>query len=223
VPTEGLSDADKTLQLFKEFRGYYGGYIDHVESFVDKGFDFNKQISSLHERLILICLGTLGLSITALTAFIPKLQTDHFPRPTFIKFVIPAWVLLFISITVSRAVMGHILVANKSLLDQWKRAGDAFNVKQMFTAINVLASSLDPTFQVDVEGKPQNAAALMRELAIKVDKMIPSNLEAINTREFAAAERTTKQVKTLSTVAVFSMQLGLLLLGISAIKLFLSF
>src|SRR6202035_836942 len=92
-------DPATVAQLFKDFRGYYGAYVDHVESVVDRSFDLNKQISSFHERLILICIGTLGLSITALTAFIPKLQSDHFPRPTFIEFVVPAWILLFISIT----------------------------------------------------------------------------------------------------------------------------
>lgn len=223
MPPEGINDAEKTVQLFKDFRGYYGAYVDHVESVVDKSFDLNKQISSFHERLILICIGTLGLSITALTAFIPKLQSDHFPRPTFIEFVVPAWVLLFVSITVSRAVMGHIVVANKNLLDQWKRAGDNFNIKQMWLALTALGNSINSTLQVDIDGKTQNAAALMKDLADKIDKAIPSDLEAVNAKELAAAQLTGKHIKRLSYVAVLSMQIGLLLLGISAIKFFLSF
>jgi hypothetical protein len=223
VPPEGTDDTNKTLQLFKEFREHYGAYVDHVEKVVDKGFDLNKQISSFHERLILICIGTLGLSITALTAFIPKLQSDHFPRPTFIKIVVPAWPLLFISITVSRAVMGHIVVANKYLMEQWKRAGDAFNVKQMCTALTALSNSINTTLQVEIEGKNQNAVALLKELATKIDKAIPSDMEAVNTKELAAAQLTGKRVKWLSHIAILSMQIGHLLLGISAIKLFLSF
>jgi len=216
-------DSAAVAQLFKDFRGYYGAYVDHVESVVDKGFDLNKQISSFHERLILICIGTLGLSITALTAFIPKLQSDHFPRPTFIKFVVPAWILLFISITVSRAVMGHIVVANKHLLDEWKRAGDNFNIKQMSVALTALSNSINATLQVDIDGKTQNAAALMKDLAARFDKAVPNDLEAVNAKELAAAQLTGKRVKWLSHISVISMQIGLLLLGISAIRLFLSF
>jgi|HubBroStandDraft_6_1064221.scaffolds.fasta_scaffold115257_2 hypothetical protein len=79
--SEKLTGHSATVaQLFKDFRGYYGAYVDHVESVVDKSFDVNKQISSFHERLILICIGTLGLSITALTAFIPFRRPHHSPH-----------------------------------------------------------------------------------------------------------------------------------------------
>src|SRR5271157_2883755 len=121
--------------LTAEFREKHGAFVDYISTVVDKGFDLNKQISTFHERLILISIGTLSLSITALMALIPKVEGVSFPRHAFVTLVAPAWILLFVSITFSRAVMGHMIVANKQLLDEWKRLGDAYNLKQLVLSI----------------------------------------------------------------------------------------
>jgi|SRR5208283_48472 len=207
--------------LTAEFREKHGAFVDYVSTVVDKGFDLNKQISTFHERLIFISIGTLSLSITALMALIPKIAGASFPRQTFIKFVAPAWILLFVSITFSRIVMGHLLVANKLLLDQWKRLGDTYNLKQLVLSVTELSKTFSGT--VEIHGKAQDVSAFLADVAKRIDKALPTDIEAQIDRETKAGELTKKAVTWLTHVAVLSLQAALVLLCIAAIKLFLSF
>jgi hypothetical protein len=206
--------------LTADFHEKAGAFLDYATKTVDKGFDLNKQISAFHERLTLVSFGTLSLSITALTALIPKVAGASFPRHSFVKFVIPAWILLFVSIVFSRAVMGHILVASRQLLDQWKGLGEAHTVKGLVRAVTELSQKVSGTTVVD--GKEQAVADTLADVAKKLDSYIhvPTDLDVEKVRK--AAERTAKSVKWLSTVAVLSLEAALVLLGIAAIKLFLS-
>ena len=206
-----------SLGLYDEFRERHGAYIDHVAKVVDKGFDLNKQISSFHERLILICLGTIGLSITALTAFIPKIPGATFPRHTYIWYIVPAWILLFVSITYSRAVMGTLVLANSGLLEEWKTAAETYNIKQMWLCLIKLSSTAQGT--VKTGDQERSASALFAELAERVNKCVP---EVDHTKTSSVANRRVRRIKVQSTIAVASMQVGMILLCISAIKLFLS-
>jgi hypothetical protein len=197
-----------------------GAFVDYASNVVDKGFDFNKQISAFHERLTLVSFGTLSLSITALTGLIPKIAGASFPRHPFVKFVVPAWILIFVSIVFSRAVMGHILVANRQLMDQWKGLGDTHNIKQLSRSISELSQKASGTVVVD--GKEQPAADTLAGFAKSLDSFIhvPTDLEVAQVGK--AAKRTAKSVKWLSSMAVLSLEAALILLGIAAIKLFLS-
>ncbi len=219
--TSSPDDVAKTLELFKELREQHGAYVDHVSKVVDKGFDLNKQISTFHERLILISIGTISLSITAMTTLAPKVAGANFPRHTFVKYVAPAWILLLISITLSRAVMGHIVVANQHLMQQWNRLAEIYNMKQMWVTLTKLSRALSG--MPAVLGQDQDFSTIMAELANKLDKCVPTDLESQTAKETKIAARTTRAVKWLTHGAVVSLEVALILLCISAIKVFLSF
>jgi len=209
------------FELFNEFRDKHGAFIDHFAAVVDKGFDINKQISSLHERLMLISLGTLGLSITALTAFIPKLPGVNFPRHTFVYFVVPAWILLFVTVTCCRSVMVQVVNANKSLADQWRQQAETYNIKEIWLSLIKLSRAIPGVIQF--EGKEQNAGAVFAELAAKIGECVPKDMELQTTTILEASNKLSNQIRIQSRVGMLSMQIGMLLLGIAAIKLFLSF
>jgi hypothetical protein len=206
--------------LTADFREKAGELLDYTAKVVDKCFDFNKQISAFHERLTLVSFGTLSLSITALTALIPKVAGASFPRHSFVKFVIPACILLFVSIVFSRAVMGHILVANGQLLNQWKGFGDAHNIKQLALSVTELSQKVSGTVVVD--GKEQAAADTFVGVAKQLDSYVHIPTDQDLEQLVKATERTRKSVKWLSSIAVLSLEAALILLGIAAIKLFLS-
>jgi hypothetical protein len=206
-----------SLGHYAEFRERHGELIDHVAKVVDKSFDLNKQVSSFHERHILICLGTIGLSVTALTSFMPKIPAATFPRHTFVWYIVPAWILLFVSITYSRSVMANIVISNAAILEEWKVAAETYNIKQMWLCLIKLSSTAQGT--VKTGDKERSASSMFSELADRVNKCVP---EVDHTKINAATEKRLKRIKTQSTIAVVAMQIGMILLCISAIKLFLS-
>jgi hypothetical protein len=213
---QGSTD-DVSLGHYAEFRERQGEYIDHVAKVVDKSFDLNKQISSFHERLILICLGTIGLTVTALTSFMPKIPVVTFPRHTFVWYIVPAWILLFISMTYSRSVMAILVIANAALLEEWKVAAESYNIKQMWLCLVKLSSTAQGT--VKTGDKERSASSMFAEFADRVNKCVP---ELDHNKIDLAAGKRVNRIKTQSVIATVSMQIGMILLCISAVKLFLS-
>ena len=216
---EGPPESPDSVSLghYAEFRERHGEYIDHVAKVVDKSFDLNKQISSFHERLVLICLGTIGLSVTALTSFMPKIPAVTFPRHTFVWYIVPAWILLFLSMTYSRAVMGNLVLANGALLEEWKAAADTYNIRQMWLCLVKLSSTAQGTLKIG--DKERSASSMFAKLADAANKCVP---EIDHAKTNALVGRRASRIKIQSTIAVASMQIGMILLSISAVKLFLS-
>jgi hypothetical protein len=66
----------KVSAVFDNFRSSMRSYMDSVTTSVEKATDVNKQFSAFHERLLLIDLGTIGLSVTALTSVASKICDD---------------------------------------------------------------------------------------------------------------------------------------------------
>ena len=63
-----------------------------------KLWTLTKNLSAFYERLLLVDVGTIGLSVTALTSFLPRASGAYFPRGTFLWIVAPAWILVLLSI-----------------------------------------------------------------------------------------------------------------------------
>jgi hypothetical protein len=213
---QGSTD-DISLGHYTEFRERQGVYIDHAAKVVDKSFDLNKQISSFHERLILICLGTIGLSVTALISFMPKIPGVMFPKRTFVWYIVPAWILLFISMTYSRSVMANVVLANAALLEEWKVTADSYNIKQMWLSLVKLSSTAQGT--VKTGDKERSASSMFAELADQVNKCVP---EVDHNKIDSVTKTRVNRITTQSVVATIAMQIGMILLCISAVKLFLS-
>ena len=213
---QGSTD-DISLGHYAEFRERQGAYVDHVAKVVDKSFDLNKQISSFHERLILICLGTIGLSVTALISFMPKIPVVMFPRHTFVWYIVPAWILLFISMTYSRSVMANLVLANAALLEEWKVAADTYNIKQMWLSLVKLSSTVQGT--VKSGDKERSASSMFTEFADQVNKCVP---KVDHDKIDSTAKKRVSRIKTQSAIATVTLQIGMILLCISAVKLFLS-
>jgi hypothetical protein len=104
-------------ELFAEWRDWSQQHVNYAGLIFKGASEFNKQIAAFHERLLLISLGTIGLSVTALTAYIPKIPSSvYFPRHIFVWLIAPAWMLLMVSTLLSVTVIAHTIVANRVLL-----------------------------------------------------------------------------------------------------------
>src|ERR1035437_983702 len=82
-----LIDFEKIRMELDEFRASYRMFLDDSERSLNLASDANKQIAAFYERLLLVDLGTVGLSITALTSFTSKFSSPGFHKCTILILV----------------------------------------------------------------------------------------------------------------------------------------
>jgi hypothetical protein len=204
--------------LFKRLHEWQRQYVDDFFTIVQAGSEFNKQIAAFHERLLLVSLGTIGLSVTALTSFIPRIPAAGFPRHVFLSLIVPAWLSLLISAILSMATIGHTIVANATSHGNLNRLVQTYTFRQSLVPLRKLAEALSGTIKIDSEDR--DASGVFSNLTEQVEKDLQEKDLEPSTKE---PNQNQSLVKRMSQFAMFTLQVGLILLCISAIKLFLSF
>jgi hypothetical protein len=221
-----MTDEPKTLagdptvvnELFKRLNGWQRQYVDDFFTIVQAGSEFNKQIAAFHERLILVSLGTIGLSVTALTSFIPRITPAGFPKHIFLSLIVPAWLSLLISAILSMATIGHTIAANATSHANLDVLVQTYTLRQSLVPLRKLAGTLSGTIKIGIEDR--DASELFSKLAEQVEKDLVEKDLDLSAKKPAQNQ---SLVKRMSQIAMFTLYVGLIMLCISAIKLFLSF
>ena len=217
-PNHLAGDPAVVNELFKRLHDWQRQYVDDFFAIVQSGSEFNKQIAAFHERLLLVSLGTIGLSVTALTSFIPRIPATGFPKHVFLSLIVPAWVSLLISAILSMAAIGHTIVANATSHSNLDKLVQTYTLRQAVVPLRKLAGILSGTIKIGSENR--DVSGLFSELAEHVEK-------DLHEKDFDLAAKKSAHnqglVKSMSQFAMFTLQAGLIMLCISAIKLFLSF
>jgi hypothetical protein len=120
VPAPQPLDYAKVSAKVDNLRDSMRRYADSITTSVEKASDLNKQVSEFHERLLLIDLGTIGLSVTALTSVASKVAMVGSWKYVVIVPVGFAWCLLLLSAFICRKIMNDYLAANRKLYDEWR-------------------------------------------------------------------------------------------------------
>src|SRR4029077_18963565 len=209
-------DPVKVGGLLQEFFEWYRLYITDAGMVVDKVTEFHKQISSFHERLLLVALGTVGISVSALISLVPKIPTTPATKLTFVFCVAPAWILLLISALTSRNVMAYTLRINRALLEDWSKRVDGYHVQRVVQSLTKLANAVSGT--VNVGSNAQDVSASLLEARKNVQEAMEKQKD-ISLPSFISFDA--NHMKWQSKIAVWAMQLALVLLCVAAIRLFL--
>jgi hypothetical protein len=216
-PEEGHVHGDPNIapQVFRDFFELYRGFIEQVGVITDKAMDVNKQVSSFHERLMLVDFGTIGISVSALISLTSKISTNPAARHTFAQYVAPAWVLLLASTMMCRNVMALTVGANRKMLEEWSQKVGSYNIVQAMRTLMKMSNTLSGVITVDSESR--DVSAYFADEAKKVQVFLQEQAK-IPVPSLSAIEQPGKWQ---SRLAVITMQIALILLGVAAIKLFL--
>jgi hypothetical protein len=190
--------------------------VDHTSELTDKGFDLNKQVSSFHERLMLLDIGMLGISISALISLGTRFASNPAARHTFVWYVAPSWVLLLLSVTACRNVMAFCIEGNRVMLQNWAVKLESYNLQQLYRTVTKLAANLSGS--VTIDNAPRNVSTMFSDSA----KLVQTALENQNKTPAPTSSAGSNYSKWQFKIAVLSMQIALVLLGVAAIKLFLA-
>jgi hypothetical protein len=211
-PNINFTDPGPIPEVFRAFSESCYKFLDAHSVQVDKAFDLNKQVASFYERIMLLDVGTLALSITALTTLVARFPTAHLPRTTFLWIIVPAWSLLLFSTFGCRAVIAHTVDANKVLYDQWQKNTFQYNFVRIATLITRISNSMSGTITFDAG--PQDVNQKFSEMNDSL-KQILAELNSTKPIELEFSRR-------IGPLSVLSMQFGLMLLCYSAVKLLLA-
>jgi hypothetical protein len=198
-------------------REIYEAYDKAIATGVEicaKAVEQNKHISAFQERLLLLALGTVGLSVTALVSLSTKFETPV-ARSAFTHFVAPAWVLLLVSSWASRNAMAYLIRLNNAILKNVERETRRCDVNRMKRALTRMEGAAKG--KIVVEDKVQDISAVLRDAVKSLEEMTSDNHEALKSE----TEADSKRLRRVSRIGVWAFQLGLVLLCIAAIKLVL--
>jgi hypothetical protein len=206
-------------ELFKRFHQWHRQYLDDFVMIVRAGSEYNKQIAAFHERLLLVSLGTIGLSVTALTAFTPKIPTTAFPRHIFVSYIVPAWISLLVSAILSMGTIGNMIVANAASHHNLDYLVQTYTLRELFVPIKKFAAAFTGTIKVEEEMR--DASELFSQLAEKIENDLRQ--KDVDLKKKLSGLTGSSSIKVASQLAMVTLHIGLILLCISAVKLFLAF
>jgi len=216
-PREPVAN-ESAAEEFRLFHDRYRFYVEQNGALTEKAFELNKQIISSHERMLLIAVGTIGLSITAFMTLVGKFPTYSF-KHVLAWCISCAWILLFISAMCYRAAIAHTLLANSKLYKHWAALLQTYHSQMFATSLTKLSRALKG--EVDVAGESKDVEDLFQGLANDLNNSgSPVENELVNMLQIGSD--TASPVRILALLGIITMQLGFFFLCVAAIKGFLA-
>lgn len=205
----------KAIQEFNEARRYL---LESEERATDKAVAFNKDLATFQERLLLVALGIIGLSVTSLVSLIPKITGTPALRATVLHYIVPAWILLLISALSCRHTMVFAIRLNQKILKDWANKLQTFNLQALQRSLKVFEKTLQGN--ITIESETTSLAELFSKLSDLVQKTINEIGKLPPLEDVAKTE--TKMVKMYGGISVYALEVALVLLAIAAIRFFSS-
>ena len=134
-------DPEAFQTVASDFRLSYRMFLDDCKALLDSVSEANKQVATFYERLMLIALGTIGLSVTALASYLPKSSFIGISRYIAIALVSAAWFLLLSSSSLCRLIIVDSIKANKSLIEEWQRQISNFHRQALGMSASRMSSA----------------------------------------------------------------------------------
>ena len=211
-------DEAKFSPLFDNVRSSMRNNLDSFSTSIEKASDLNKQQSAFHERILLIDLGTIGLSVTALTSVASKVAMIGLRKYLVVVLVVIAWGLLLLSAFLCRSIMNDLLAANRKLYEAWRLT--VFESHGSLISQDFLRLSSALTGTIQMEDKTVDAAAFLRNAATEMRSTftearrahLEKTLQTGGAKESVSTGRASQR-------AIQYMQWGLILLALAAIAL----
>lgn len=202
---------------FREFHAVFDSLVDQLGKVMDKAIDVNKQAVALHERMMLLSLGTIGVSVSAIVSLGARtVGSTTAVKLAFMHYIAPSWVLLLLSALACRNAMVNTINANSKLLQDWSRRVQSNILSKMSPLLAKLSKAVTGT--VMVNGTAQDVSDRMTNLL----KELLTVVDELNKPDIAVVPTVQRSTKINSFLSVLCMQIGLVLLCIGAIKFLLS-
>lgn len=202
----------RVMNLFQSFHLLYREFLNDIAKRVDLATELNKQTSAFYERLMLVSLGTISLSVTAVTSFAPKAAVLSPHGKHVITWLIAiAWVLLLLAVFACRQAVAVLNHATGAAFSQWNSMTMSYYSEHISKRLNDISSAISGS--IVHEGEEKDASKLLSELSQKIKAGLGEEAKK------KLDKLTTTDVNRVGRLAVLSVQFALVLLCVAAIKI----
>ncbi len=211
-------DRELLTRFMAEFRGLVDEIFKHADLELDKGTELNKQISGFSEKMLLLNVGTIGLSVSALISYASKFTLVGWHKYLIASLVAFGWMSLVLSSGLCGLIMAVCLASNRLLYKQWMASLSEYYGGGILSKIANLSQAFHGTFVVNgqtVEAKdlfnPLIESTRVRWQAL-VDEQRNGHTENLSTLKKVSTGETGASALRLT-------QIGMVSLGIAALTL----
>jgi hypothetical protein len=178
----------------------------------------NKDLAQFYERLMLLALGSIGLSVSALISFVSRFPLNGIHKVIVVSLASTSWIFLFISAMYCRSVISDCMASNRHLLNKWMTelsdghaSAIGFHMQRMgtvFTGTAVVGGEIYDPKEVLAEGAKELVALFDTKEKARLKKVIEET------------KFDTKDTSRRARVAVLLLHWALLLLAITSVVVF---
>lgn len=209
-----VTDRDKAIELFNQLYEHHAKHVEIVSGTVQRGFDLNKQVAAFYERLMLLDLGTLALSVNALVSLGSKFSSHYAGKiygTLFCWLIVTAWLLLLVSTFLCRQAVARTIEENRKMSRMLEKESVKYSANVAGFIFGQIAGVLQGSIKInnqqrDVRETFEELRKQLQELSQK--QFVPSEVNKESTHEYKWA--------------VTCMSLALILLCAAAVKLLLT-
>jgi hypothetical protein len=209
-------DPAKMLEGATAFFTAYRSLVDDIGSGVEKSLEVNKQIAALYERFLLVDIGTIALSVTAITSLASRPNAVPTHKYTFVLLIGLAWLLLLPSTFCCRAMITAAAAGNAKILHEWRGIATSLNLQQVARACLLLSKAISGT--AVVQGEKRDMSAFFSSMAHNLIGVVNEEQQKRLEKALQPADQS-GSVKITGRVAIAFMQLGLIVLCAAAMML----
>jgi hypothetical protein len=211
-------DPEKFERRMDNLLGSFRAYREDSATAFGKAADANKEIASFYEKLMLLGLGTIGLSVTALISFVSKFALTGSHKIVIVSLASVAWGLLFVSAFLCSRVIFGFMAANKRLLYQWLINTSDDNCASIMLHISNLGNVFSGTSSRD--GEPYDPKTELSKLATDTKNLFESSDKEHLRKAMEQLKLQPPQMGKFGGWAVVLLQSAFLLLAITTVALF---
>lgn len=215
--TSSKVDIERIREVYADLRESHRGFIDTCAKSFDKATDLNKQSAAFYERVLLLNMGILGFSITALTAVTSRFHIGGFFRYMIASLVGVAWLGLLFSTLFCASIVLEIHRTNRRLYAEWLSVTCDAHAQTLSGDMKRFAKLT----AIALQGDPVDNSVLLVQLAEDVKKSTGGEWKERLQAMIKPPENTISANESVK-YAIRSLQFSLLLLGIVAMLLFIS-
>lgn len=197
----------------EEFIAAHKEFVDTQQAVAKAQIELHRGVIAYAERLMLIDLGTISISVTALLTLAGKFQSNPAAKILFIRYVAPAWVCLLLSAIAFRNMITLLLKSANLVHASWSKKAVHFSVQKTARTIKLMATNFPGQLDVAKEG---NAKMLNDVMDSVFNELKPDNPDPI-----AQAAKVSITASRTSRVGQLFMSVGFILLCYASIRFFL--
>lgn len=198
--------------ISEEYLQWFNSQFEQMSKLSAGFVEINKQHSSFYERLLLLDLGIIGLTVTGAVSLVPKIAASPLPDLPVFVCTLAAWAFLLFSAGCCGSVMRTTLNINTGFYERLSRYSERQFTMSLLATMRSINRSIN-----NVAGDPKSIHEVRAEIGKAFEAEMVYHRSAL---EMPFRNQNAESYKLMSMLAQIFADLGLIFLCTVAAMLF---